>query len=479
MVSLLAYKVIILIILAAGSGSTASVAYYYQGKTSTLTIQVSNLNDQTSSQANQINSLKTQIENLTLQINRLQSTENQLLVQITELQQRLANGSLCSSGKTLKIGELLDLSSALALQGERARDSSTLAIEDVNAMLSTTGCNLRFSTTVDDYSLNNALALTELQSLSSAGVNVIVGPLNSGAAQFILSYADANHIVLISPSSTSAALAIPNDYLFRTIPDDRQQALADARMIVDNGAKGVIIVQRHDIYGDSVANATATRFKELGGQVIADLQYDVSTTNFTPLLDALEADFTNNVAAYGAGHIAIYVVGFEELGQVLLQARAYSGFPWSTLPWFSTDGVALDSAIISGSSGLVAAQVKLPSTNYASLNNTKTLALYTRFDTAYPGEGCDEYCKGAYDDVWLAALTTLQAGSYDGAQIQAVMPTLASNYYGVTGWTELLPSGDRAPATYQIWEVLLQGSPPVPTWVLIGSWDSTTDAITS
>jgi len=164
---------------------------------------------------------------------------------------------------------------------------------------------------------------------------------------------------------------------------------------------------------------------------------------------------------------------------MLVQARQYTTFPWSTLPWFSTDGIALDPAITSGSSGLIAAQVELPSTNYASSNNTKTLALYTKFDTAYPGEGCDTYCTGAYDDVWLAALATLQAGSYDGAKIQAIMPTVASNYYGVTGWTGLLPSGDRAPAKYQIWEVVLQGSPPVPTWVLAGTWDSATDAITS
>src|SRR6266700_3235045 len=305
MPSLLIYKVLVLILLAAGSGSTATVAYYYQGKTSTLTSQVSNLNDQTSSQANQINSLKNQIDNLTLQINQLQSTENQLLVQITQLQQQLANGGLCSSGRTLKIGELLDLSSVLATQGKRARDSSTLAINDINTMLSTAGCNLRFTTSVDDYALNNQVALSELQSLSASGVQAVVGPLNSGAIQFILSYADANHIALISPSSTSATLAIPNDYLFRTIPDDRQQALADARMISSSGASAIIIVNRHDVYGESLANATATRFKELGGHVIASLAYDVSTTNFTPLLDALQADFTNNAGTYGASHIAI------------------------------------------------------------------------------------------------------------------------------------------------------------------------------
>jgi len=110
-------------------------------------------------------------------------------------------------------------------------------MNDINAMLSIAGCNLRFTTSVDDYALNNQVALSELTSLSASGVQVVVGPLNSGAVQTILSYADSNHIVLISPSSTSATLAIPNDYLFRTIPNDQQQALANARMIVDNGRK--------------------------------------------------------------------------------------------------------------------------------------------------------------------------------------------------------------------------------------------------
>src|SRR5262245_349753 len=134
MVSLLAYKALILIVLAAGGASTAAVGYYYQGQNSNLTSQVSNLNDQTSSQTNQINTLKSQIDNLTRQITQLQQTEAQLIQQITLLQQQLANGGLCSSGKTLKIGELLDLSGALESIGKSARDSSTLAIDDINNM---------------------------------------------------------------------------------------------------------------------------------------------------------------------------------------------------------------------------------------------------------------------------------------------------------------------------------------------------------
>src|SRR5438128_543642 len=115
---------------------------------------------------------------------------------------------LCSSGKTLTIGELLDLSSDLSDQGTKAKDSSGFAITDVNNFLASNGCNLRFTNAISDYKLDNPTALSNLQSFAASGVQVVVGPLNSGTAQYILSYANSNHIVLISPSSTSPALAI-------------------------------------------------------------------------------------------------------------------------------------------------------------------------------------------------------------------------------------------------------------------------------
>jgi uncharacterized membrane protein len=44
-------------------------------------------------------------------------------------------GTLCSSGKTITIGELLDLSKGLSDQGKKAQDSSAIAITDINAAL--------------------------------------------------------------------------------------------------------------------------------------------------------------------------------------------------------------------------------------------------------------------------------------------------------------------------------------------------------
>ena len=388
-----------------------------------------------------------------------------------------SNASLCTSGKTVTIGELLDLSSTLSDQGKKAQDASTIAIKDINAALSLSNCNLKFATQISDYALSTTTALSDLQAFGASGISVVVGPLNSGAAQYILSYANNNHIVLISPSSTSPTLAIANDYLFRTAPNDAAQGAADGRMLWDRGAKSVIIIERHDSYGDGLANATAAKFKSLGGTVIDTIPYDTSLTTFSSQVDQINTDYTSNNSTKGP--IAIDAISFQEFGTILQNMNtAHPALVNTVMPWFGTDGESQNSLIANSSStvGALTAKVRLPSTLYASASNTKTVAFNSTFAAAYPGVTCDTYCLGTYDDVWLGALATLQAGSTDGAKIQAAMLTTANNMYGVTGYMGLQPSGDRIPTSYQIWKVIPAGTGG--KWVLAGTWDNASDSIT-
>jgi branched-chain amino acid transport system substrate-binding protein len=541
-------KVVIILVLAAAGGSVGGVAYYYQARAASLNSQVSNLSSNASSLNDQIAALKAEIANLTAQISRLQATNsqvNQTLLQLQSLEAQLTaantqlqsletqlsneitkvqslessfntqlstlnaqlaqdqaeivqlqnqisqlqtqlqqSGGLCLSGKTVTIGDLLDLSSALATQGIRAKDGSALAIDDINSFLSSVGCSLRFAVSVSDYALDNSRTLSELQAFAASGVQVVVGPLNSGAIQFILSFANSNHIVLISPSSTSNALAIPNDYLFRTAPNDRWQGQADAAMLKAEGATKAVILQRHDSYGDALANSTALNF---GGSVnytgcastdsVCIVRYDTSLTTFAAVLPTLSNDF-RILNATSPNRVGIDAVSFEELGEIVLELNQNPSYsyllkgklPSATSEWTGTDGVAQDT-VISGNptSGPIVSSIRLPSTTYAFLNNTKTERLYTTFATAYPGNICDLFCTGAYDDVWLAALATLQVGSNNGTRIQAAMLTVANNYYGVTGWNQLEPSGDRVATIYEIWKVITP-SGGTPTWVYAGYW---------
>jgi len=275
----LSYKAILILILAVASGSIGGAAYYYQQRTVALNDQVSSLNSNANALNDQITALKAEISNLTVQVSKLEDVGSQLnqtsvqlqtveaqlsaanpqlqslqsqlsddlirvqmleqsfTTQLDSLQNQLAQAqseilqlqaqiaqlqaqvgtSLCSSGKTLTIGGLYDLTNTLASIGQEAQDSSLLAISDVNSFLSSAGCSLKFALTVDDYHLDNSLALSDVQSLAAAGVQIVIGPLNSGAAQYVLTYANSNHIVLISPLSSSHVLSIPNDFLFRLI----------------------------------------------------------------------------------------------------------------------------------------------------------------------------------------------------------------------------------------------------------------------
>jgi ABC-type branched-subunit amino acid transport system substrate-binding protein len=239
------------------------------------------------------------------------------------------------------------------------------------------------------------------------------------------------------------------------------------------------MVERHDSYGDSVANTTATRFKALGGHVIDVIPYDTTITDFTPILTTLYDDFQSANSTY-PNKVAMDFASFEEFRQLIVQANLqHPSLLRDRLPWFGTDGEAQD-IILTGdpSAGPLIAQVRLPSTLYSFQNNTKTERLYAAFASAYPGIVCDQFCAGAYDDVWLAALATLQAGSYNGTRIQSMLLTVASNYFGVTGWLELDQNGDRVASLYQIWKVAFQGSNSIPSWVLAGTWDSATDMMT-
>jgi branched-chain amino acid transport system substrate-binding protein len=567
---LLSLKVVTILILAAVGGSVGGYAYYSQSRAASLNSQVSNLNSNASALNDQIAALKAEIANLTAQISRLQVTDSQLnqtylqiqsleaqlttantqlqsletqlsneiskvqalessfntqlnalnsqlaqaqaeIVQlqnqISQLQTQLQQSSgLCLSGKTITIGELLDLSSALSTFGVRAKDVSLVAVNDINSFLSTAGCNLKFSASASDYSLSNSLALTELQAFAAAGVQVVVGPLNSGAAQYVLSYANSNHIVLISPSSTSAALSIPNDYLFRTIPNDASQGMADARMAQAQGAAKLFILERHDSYGDAVANATGYDFNYLltsstgtvdkNGCVSTDtvciIQYDTSTTDFTASINAMFVAFTALNTTASVNKVAIDAVSFEEFAQIISQVSLlHPSLLNGKLPgcgpvpgcvgsgptsiWIGTDGEAQD-PVISGNPSLAPyfQNNRLPSTLAGFFNNTKTIRLYSALASDYPGVTCDVYCANAYDAVWLAALATLQVGSYNGTRIQAAMLTVADNYFGVTGWNHLGPSGDRVAAVYQIWKVVTP-SGGTPTWVFAGYWDLATN----
>ena len=398
------------------------------------------------------------------------------------------SAGLCN-GQTITIGALNDLSGGLSVQGQGTQAAEQLAIQDVNNYMTTSGCNLKFTLNSQDYTLDAQTALSIMQTFQSSGVQVVVGPLDSGTTGSLLSFANTNHIVMISPSSTSQALAIPNDYLFRTAPSDAAQGQADAKELLAAGAKGVIIINRDDTYGNGLANATATWLKVDDPNIVVagPTKYDPNTSDFTSVISTIISQYSTLSGQVGAANVAIYIVAFQEYGSILSQAHTQAPALLSThLPWFGMDGIAQNSDLSNSTSSVAsyAAQVGVYSTLFGVLsNNTKSLAFYHRIQGTQAGAailgGGAFYDFEGYDDVWLAALSIIAAGANSGTQIQAILPTVAGNFYGLTGAETLNAAGDRAlfaGSGYQIWKVVSSGASSWE-WILAGAWDYATDTV--
>ncbi len=62
------------------------------------------------------------------------------------------------------------------------------------------------------------------------------------------------------------------------------------------------------------------------------------------------------------------------------------------------------------------------------------------------------YTGNTYDAVWLAALTTLETGTYNNETFITALPQVAKEYAGVTGNCSIDQYGDRVWGNYTLYK---------------------------
>jgi branched-chain amino acid transport system substrate-binding protein len=387
---------------------------------------------------------------------------------------------------TFTIGDMQDLTSTLSGQGHDDVVTSGFAISDINAWIQTTSLagKVTFQQSLQDYKQDTPTTLSIMNSYLTQGIFVTVGPLNSGTALAVLPFANSNHIVMISPSSTSPLASIPGDYLFRTPPSDAFQGGADAAELWQSGATQVVTLYRNDAYGVGLANSTDAIFTSLGGKVVASIPYDISTSNYVPVLGQVDSAYKSAVAAVGAAHVAIYVISFDEFALIATQASTnYPDLLQSTLPWFGTDGQGDEAPLVNSTYASVDAQTRLSSSFPGFAGSPLSASICAR-QLAARSTLCSGYTLGTYDDIWLAALAILYCApqthytaTQDGPCMQAVLPSIAAGFFGSTGTTVLNTAGDRLYASYQFFCIVPGASAGTATWIVCGTWNGATNQV--
>ena len=369
----------------------------------------------------------------------------------------------------ISIGEIVPLTGDWSSHGIENHEGSKLAVKDFNEYLKEIGASWHLKMVSEDSATSPVIALEKATVLNAKGIKVIIGPETSANIQNMRAYTNSNNMLLLSCCSSAPSLAIPDDSLYRLVPDDSQQGVALAKLLKHEKVKVMIPVWRGDTWGDGIQSATEDSFTQRGGFTDDGIRYNPDVVEFSTSISILNDKVQSYQKEYNNDEIGILFLGFDEVLQFIQSASEYDNL--DKVRWLTSSANVNESSLIDDKIGSeFSSKVSLISIQVAASNSPK----YERvqeyiFNTM--GNIPSTYVYTAYDAVWLIGLSILEAQSNDVDAIKDVLPTVAAEYNGAVGSTKLNDAGDLDQSDYELWEIR-DGE-----WVILGQYITSDDLI--
>jgi branched-chain amino acid transport system substrate-binding protein len=368
---------------------------------------------------------------------------------------------------------LVPLTGSLSTYGENSKVAAELAVSDVNAWLNETGASWRLKYIFEDTSTDPVTALNKLKTWHGKGVVIYHQMTSSSELKECKAYADANHLLQISCMSSSAALAIPNDYIYRNIVHSLKSSKPIVALMKEAGVKHVIVTWRGDSWGDSFHDAVKNELASTGIACHDEygIRFDPQLTSFTvqaaSLNDAVTALVNSGIPK---DEIGIFALAFDEIALYMADAATYPLL--REVKWFGSDSSANVNTLITNTlAGQFAIDTKFVSPTYTPGENPK-MERVREYIRSVLGRETDPYAYASYDIVWYIAIALRMADAYDADAVKNLLPKIVENYYGASGWFTLDENGDRAFADYELW--IVREVNGTLTWTSAGTWSYVT-----
>ena len=367
------------------------------------------------------------------------------------------------------IGAVYPLTGDLAARGVHRLAASELAAEDFNKYLRTLGYEWSLILDDEDSATNPEITREKVQTLNAKDVNLIIGIPSSSNVRTVQQYVNTNDMLVLSCCSTSPALAIAGDNIFRIAPDDSTQGRALAQLMDHEGIEAMISIWRNDDYGQGLADNTHENFEALGGVVEPGIAYDPNLPTVSSDVDLLAGKVTDLVSEHGAEKVAVLMIGYDESVNIVQGASSYdilSDVRWFgaetyvNVQYFAEDPIANEFI----NSVDFTAMFVLPNEG-AALEEVKE-HIRNEFGTE-PAS----YVAQAYDAAWLIGLSILASGTSDTDEVKAALPIVAASYSGAMLSADLNEVGDLQPQDLQIWHVVDS------EWVNVGIYKSSSNTV--
>ena len=369
-------------------------------------------------------------------------------------------------GGDIAFGALLSLTGDWSTLGKTSNALLNIAVAEMNAALTAAGAKTRVRLQVEDTRLDPAACVNSLRVLAAAGASLIVGPQSSAEAAAILPLLNSAGVICISQGSTSSALALPGDNLFRFVPDDTLEAQAVVALAQAEGIRTLVPCWRADGGNQGLAASVRRLFQAAGRTVTAGVEYPAVFPSFSGVVQQL----SSQLQGASNGPAAMYLAAFDEVVDLFHAAAAVPGL--ASARWFGSDGVALSVPLATDP----AAAAFAIQTGYANPTLLRSDTARAKWEplvktvTAGTGIEPDAFALAAYDAAWCALLARLLAGSGDVPTWKAYLSLAAETFFGATAWGRLNANGDRAFGDFEFWALAKPNG--TPQWVSVAQYEN-------
>lgn len=370
------------------------------------------------------------------------------------------------------IGAIVPQTGSLSSIGKPVAGALKKAEQEVNEYYKNTNSTTRVKLVLADSKTSPEESLAAIKGLAANGIKIIVGPATSTAVAAVKDFANENNITLLSYASTSPDLSIPEDNLFRLVPDDNTQGKVMAEKMYKDGIRVIVPIWRGDIYGNALANATKYYFEKLGGEVEEGIKYKPHTGKFATSLHRINFIMWNQelkklndmvsdaITKNGQDAVGVYAISFDEITPILIQAQLFGDL--GKVRWYGSDSVAENHHITKNlDSAVFATQTHFANPLFSiAVDSEKSSKFQKDFSKLYHGSSIT-YSALAYDSFWIAAMAldkydTLndQKNNVENVtKLKDILGEISARYEGVTGKIALNAAGDRVSENYDFWIV--------------------------
>ena len=282
-----------------------------------------------------------------------------------------------------------------------------LATSHFNTYLEDKGSKWRINLKLKD-TAEDPIALEMLKSLDYKGIKYALGPISSTETRSMLHYANSNNMIMLSPSSTSPALAV-KDNLFRLVPDDTKQGKVISALFVDRGIKVIVPIYRDDIWGDGLFWSTRDSFVAMKGTVSEGIRFNPESTTFSAEANTLAKRIDNLLEIYEPEEVGVFVIGFDEVARLLDAALEHDTL--SRVSWFGSDGNTAAVAITDiARSAQFATLVQFTAPMFTASDNKVFERVQLAFEKTAGETPTLPYVYSAYDSLWVLGLSMERVG---------------------------------------------------------------------